>query len=176
MSREAPAPNRGLAAGTWRLAGNLRHARQLRSGIGEVLRPRASLGRHLRADGPDARFHASEVRPGHRPDAGGRLLGAGRKRNARDASPLFHVDKATVPFLIIHGDKDPIVPVDQSRDSHAALLKAGKDSTDIELPGEGHGFSQPGSLQKLLGSTRQFFAKHLNDGDKRAGRNIGAGT
>lgn len=104
------------------------------------------------------------------------FLGPGGKRNARDASPLFHIDKATVPFLIIHGDKDPIVPVDQSRDFHAALLKAGKDSTYIELPGEGHGFSQPGSLQKLLGSTRQFFAKQLKDGDKRVGRNIGAGT
>ena len=89
------------------------------------------------------------------------FLGPGGKRNARAASPLFHIDKATVPFLIIHGDKDPIVPVDQSRDFHAALQKAGKESTYIELPNEGHGFGQPGSLQKLLAATREFFAKHL---------------
>ncbi len=91
------------------------------------------------------------------------FLGPDGKRNARAASPLFHIDKATVPFLIIHGDKDPIVPVDQSRDFHAALRKAGKESTYIELPNEGHGFSQPGSLQKLLGTTREFFARHLKD-------------
>lgn len=94
------------------------------------------------------------------------FLGPGGKRNARAASPLFQIDKNTVPFLIIHGDKDPIVPVDQSRDFHAALVKAGRDSTYIELPNEGHGFGQPGSLQKLLGSTRAFFARHLRNAGK----------
>jgi acetyl esterase/lipase len=89
------------------------------------------------------------------------FLGPGGKPNARDASPLFHIDQTTVPFLIIHGDKDPIVPVEQSRDFHAALQKAGRDSTYVELQNEGHGLGQRGSLAKLLSSTKAFFAKHL---------------
>lgn len=89
------------------------------------------------------------------------FLGPGGKGNARAASPLFQIDKNTVPFLIIHGDKDPIVPVEQSRDFHAALVKARKDSTYIELPNEGHGFGRPGNLQKILGATREFLAKQL---------------
>jgi len=95
-----------------------------------------------------------------------------RDNSDRELAKYSHIDKATVPFLIIHGDKDPIVPVDQSRDFHAALQKAGKDSTYIELPSEGHGFSQPGSLQKLLNSIRELFARHMNTGvhDSRYGR------
>ena len=42
-------------------------------------------------------------------------------------------------FLIIHGDKDGIVPVQQSLRLDDALRKAGVDSTLDIIAGEGHG-------------------------------------
>src|SRR6185503_13659829 len=59
----------------------------------------------------------------------------------REASPLFHIDDKTAAFLIFHGDQDPLVDVQQSRDFHAALQKAGRSSEYVEFPGAGHGFA-----------------------------------
>ncbi|MCH2189691.1 MAG: prolyl oligopeptidase family serine peptidase [Gammaproteobacteria bacterium] len=42
-------------------------------------------------------------------------------------SPLDHVEKANIPLYIFHGDRDQIVPVEQSRKYYKALKKAGKD-------------------------------------------------
>lgn len=43
----------------------------------------------------------------------------------RLASPMAHVGPDTVPFLIIHGGADPVVPVEQSIAFHEALEAAG---------------------------------------------------
>ena len=59
----------------------------------------------------------------------------------KEASPLFHIDDKTAAFLIFHGDQDPLVPVQQSRDFNAALKKAGRTSDYVEFPGAGHGFA-----------------------------------
>ena len=58
----------------------------------------------------------------------------------RLASPASHVSKHAPPFLIMHGDKDPLVPVQQSRLLHDKLTAAGVSSELIVLEGEGHGF------------------------------------
>jgi arylsulfatase len=57
---------------------------------------------------------------------------------ARSASPLSHVSADDPPFLILHGDADRIVPVEQSRRLDAALRAAGVASTLMVLPGVGH--------------------------------------
>ncbi len=56
----------------------------------------------------------------------------------RDASPLFHVDVAAAPFLIVHGTQDTIVPVAQARRLVAALHEVGVEVTYIEFPEAGH--------------------------------------
>ena len=56
-------------------------------------------------------------------------------------SPLEHVDNASIPILIFHGNRDQIVPIDQSEKYHAALRRAGKDSTYVEITDYGHGAS-----------------------------------
>ena len=72
----------------------------------------------------------------------GRLLG-GRVMDhvelARSASPVSFVDRDSAPFLIIHGERDPIVPVQQSVVLDAALRKAGVETTLVIVPGGGHG-------------------------------------
>ena len=42
---------------------------------------------------------------------------------ARLASPVFHVDPKDPPLLMIHGDQDPQVPINQSHELHAAYKK-----------------------------------------------------
>lgn len=92
-----------------------------------------------------------------------KLLGgpiATHQEEARRASPVSFVGKESAPFLIMHGDRDPLVPLDQSRELNAALQKAGVESTLEVLPGAGHGgagFGTPEKLEKIL----NFFQKHL---------------
>jgi dipeptidyl aminopeptidase/acylaminoacyl peptidase len=45
-----------------------------------------------------------------------------------------------VPLLVLHGDQDPVVPVEQSRDLVAAVNAAGGLVVYHEYPDEGHGF------------------------------------
>lgn len=44
---------------------------------------------------------------------------------ARLASPVYHVDKEDPPLLLIHGDQDPQVPINQSHELEGAYGKAG---------------------------------------------------
>jgi arylsulfatase len=58
---------------------------------------------------------------------------------AKAASALYHVSKDDAPFLILHGSKDPGVPLDQSQRLHAALGEVGVTSTFHIVEGAGHG-------------------------------------
>lgn len=59
----------------------------------------------------------------------------------RQASPLYHVEKAATPILILHGDADPRVDPTQSRMFYR-FLKLQENPPPVRLvlyPGEGHG-------------------------------------
>jgi acetyl esterase/lipase len=53
------------------------------------------------------------------------------------ASPIHYVSKDDPPFLIVHGEADRVVPVDQSRRFHEELRKAGVNAT-LKIPLVGH--------------------------------------
>lgn len=73
---------------------------------------------------------------------------------ARQANPLTYVDAQDPPFLIVHGDKDPLVPLLQSRLLVDALNKAHVENELIVVAGGGHGpFREPERLDKV----RDFF-------------------
>ncbi len=92
-----------------------------------------------------------------------RLLGGGvveKQDLARKASPITYVSKTSAPFLILHGDKDPLVPIQQSEELNEALKKAGVDSTLHVVKGNGHGgagFMAPAVLEE----EEAFFARYL---------------
>ena len=75
-----------------------------------------------------------------------RLLGGGRldKNTARAVanSPVHYVarDRVIPPFLIIHGDRDVLVPFNQSVLLYEALQKAGKEATFYRVVGGNHGW------------------------------------
>jgi len=58
---------------------------------------------------------------------------------ARLASPVFHVDKSDPPLLMLHGDQDPQVPINQSHELHAAYKKLQLDSHLEVIHGGVHG-------------------------------------
>ncbi|WP_197490884.1 alpha/beta hydrolase [Planctomyces sp. SH-PL62] len=62
------------------------------------------------------------------------------RRLAREASPLDHVEPGGPAMLLIHGEDDAWVPIDQARRLHEALLRSGAISRLVELPGARHGF------------------------------------
>ncbi len=83
---------------------------------------------------------------------------------AKLASPIRHITRDDAPFLLVHGDKDPLVPTAQSESFCAALRKAGVDATFIRVKNAGHGFNQPGiepTWDEIMKSVREFFDKHL---------------
>lgn len=77
------------------------------------------------------------------------------------ASPLFSVTPGAAPFLIFHGSKDGLVPLDQSVRLDSALRAAGVDSKLIVFEGEDHGFKQPANRATFLEETKAFFDRHL---------------
>lgn len=56
----------------------------------------------------------------------------------RLASPIAHVGPDTVPFLIIHGGEDPVVPKEQSIAFRDAIVAAGGNARLEIVPGKGH--------------------------------------
>jgi acetyl esterase/lipase len=82
------------------------------------------------------------------------------KEKADRANPVKYVTKDDPPFLIVHGDADPLVPDGQSKLLHDALQKAGVESTLIVIPGAGHGGAQFGDAERI-GKITAFFDKHL---------------
>ncbi|QDU38101.1 Carboxylesterase NlhH [Maioricimonas rarisocia] len=74
------------------------------------------------------------------------------------ASPLSHVSDGDAPVIIIHGDKDPIVPLSVNRGFPRTLRQHGVPVEMIVLPGAAHGgkeFWNP----KLLRQIAAFFDK-----------------
>ncbi len=80
------------------------------------------------------------------------------KAKTAKANPIAYVTPGDPPFLICHGDQDPLVPHHQSELLEAALKKAGVPVKFYTVKGAGHGgFKDP----KVPEMTREFLAKHL---------------
>ena len=60
------------------------------------------------------------------------------EQKARDISPARRVTRALPPVLLIHGDADPTVPLQQSEKMVRVLKEAGGDARLIVKPGGGH--------------------------------------
>ncbi len=59
---------------------------------------------------------------------------------ARAATPSHFVDGADPPIVLVHGQADNIVPIQDSRDLKAALDRAKVPSVLVEIPEQKHGF------------------------------------
>jgi acetyl esterase/lipase len=91
----------------------------------------------------------------------GKLVGgrvSEKKEIAKAASPVTYAKADAPPFLILHGDKDNVVPYNQSERMVAALKKAGVECYFVTVEGGGHGGWTNPDIYKL---ERAFFDKCL---------------
>jgi acetyl esterase/lipase len=61
---------------------------------------------------------------------------------AKLASPVFHVDASDPPLLLLHGDQDPQMPINQSHELQGAYRQAGLDVHFEVVHGAVHGGDQ----------------------------------
>jgi acetyl esterase/lipase len=82
------------------------------------------------------------------------------KDRVQRANPITYVTKDDPPFLIVHGDADPIVPYNQSVLLRDALDHAGVKVTLYTVQGGGHGGFKDPQVDVLV---KEFFQKHLQN-------------
>lgn len=140
-----------------------------RHALPERQRPRAvvmagsSAGAHLSAlcaldqpDDPDQRVDVAVLLYGHY----GRYYGRGVHEDP--ISTPFGLDPAGAPpVMVVHGDGDSWVPVQQARALHARLRDAGSAVAYVELPGAQHGFDLFASPRcRAVGDGVETFLHH----------------
>ncbi len=82
------------------------------------------------------------------------------KEKAAKANPLTYVTKDDPPFLIFHGDADPLVPLGQSEILVEALKKEKVDVELVVLKGAKHGGAEFNTADNFK-KTVAFLDKHL---------------
>lgn len=92
-----------------------------------------------------------------------KLMGKPREEFPEDykmASPVNYVTPQTPPFLLLHGNADPVVPISQSEEFYEKLTANGVETDFYELEGANHAdarFYGP-EVQQIIVA---FFKKHL---------------
>ncbi len=87
-----------------------------------------------------------------------------------EVSPIYHVDKANTPTLIMHGEDDTRVNPSQSLELYRSI-KVRKPDVPVRLvffPGEGHGNRIAASRYDYNLRMMQWFETYLKTGDRRA--------
>lgn len=77
-----------------------------------------------------------------------------------DRSPLTQVAGITTPVLLLHGDADAVVPVEQARALAAALSDLGRTVELHVYEGEGHGWGRPDVVVDELTRIGAFLDTH----------------
>lgn len=83
---------------------------------------------------------------------------------ARRSSPLWNVDSWTSPVLIVVGDDDRQVLVEESQWLYRALIDKGVPVETMMLPGESHGFLRHTHWLDVLARTNAYLIRHLETG------------
>jgi acetyl esterase/lipase len=105
--------------------------------------------RHDAADSPESRLVGGPIQE--------------NKAKVARANPITYVTKDDPPFLIMHGDRDELVPFNQSELLRDALKKAGVDVTFELVMGAGHGLGGPAVNSRV----DAFFDRHLRQPARR---------
>ena len=80
---------------------------------------------------------------------------------ARWASPLYHVSADSAPHLLIHGDRDTLVPVAHSLRFAEALRRHRVEVMLHVIQGAGHGGAEFWASDEIKRMVARFFLRHL---------------
>ncbi len=83
------------------------------------------------------------------------------KGQLKQTSPVRMAEKVKIPILLIHGDDDVVVPVNQSRIMAAALKDEGKQYEYIELEDGTHNLDYLPHRKKTFEAMENFLKKYL---------------
>ena len=82
-------------------------------------------------------------------------------RLAASISPVLHASSDDPPTLLVHGDADTLVDVNNSRLMHETLTANGVVTDLIVIEGAGHGFRAPADVTRATDALVNWFKKHL---------------
>jgi len=80
---------------------------------------------------------------------------------APDLSPIAQVTAKSAPTLLIHGDKDELVPLEHSRNILPVLEAAKVPCKLVVVEGAGHGFSPEQNREVVVPAMLDWFDEHL---------------
>lgn len=83
---------------------------------------------------------------------------AEREKIGREISPVYHIQKSTPPCLILHGDADKLVPIQQAEIFVAGMKEKGAVGELVVRPGAAHGWP---NLLADLSLFADWFDRHL---------------
>lgn len=93
---------------------------------------------------------------------------AQHKKLARDANPITHITAKSPPFLIMHGDRDNLVPLTQSRLLVNALKAAGTPVDFRVVRGAGHYIGGLANMRIVEGFFNQHLGMRAKEGNDKA--------
>ncbi len=96
----------------------------------------------------------------------GATLNMADEELCRHASPATWISSDDPPALILHGTKDALVPVSQSKLLHEHLTKAGVGSQLLVIEGAPHSFHLQPKQKDLRPIVIKFFDRHLKRVEK----------
>jgi len=79
---------------------------------------------------------------------------------ASKASAVTYVNEKTPPFMILHGEEDPLVPLEQSSQLYETLRKHGVEAEMYTIDGAGHGADEF-YQEEVLKLVENFLARVL---------------
>jgi acetyl esterase/lipase len=85
-----------------------------------------------------------------------------REKLGREISPIYYVSNRLPPTLIIHGDRDEVVPLQQSETFQAKAKAAGAKHMELIVrPGKGHGWGDFWKSEEDIVEFANWFDRHL---------------
>jgi dipeptidyl aminopeptidase/acylaminoacyl peptidase len=78
-----------------------------------------------------------------------------------DRSPCFHANKIERPLLLLQGDKDMVVPLNQAVEMERVLKAKGADVKLVVFEGEGHGFAMEENIRRSIEEEEALWRRTL---------------
>lgn len=77
----------------------------------------------------------------------------------QERSPINNLEQIHAPLLLIQGQQDSVVPVEQSIGVYEKLVELGKPVSMVLIEDEGHGFAKADSIETAWRSELTFYGK-----------------